>query len=133
MNSVIYFNDYYNRRASSGTIDDCMQPTFSAKPEKSHSADELHDRDKHPSDEFLEFAKTANFRSRRDAIFEPLGTASKTHLVISSGATHVTTLSDATNEFGRVTMSSSIGNPKKRKTIGNEITGECYKKLKSAA
>ncbi|CCD62252.1 uncharacterized protein CELE_B0563.5 [Caenorhabditis elegans] len=70
----VYFNDYYNRRASSSKLELCMSPS-SSTISKSHSLDEIPDvsaRRRHPSLGFLEFSKTANFRSRRDAVFEPL-------------------------------------------------------------
>ncbi|EGT41447.1 hypothetical protein CAEBREN_14551 [Caenorhabditis brenneri] len=74
-NSTVYFNDYYNRRSSSGKIELCMSPSSSSNIPKSQSLEEITDislRRRHPSLGFLEFSKTANFRSRRDAVFEPL-------------------------------------------------------------
>ncbi|KAF1748575.1 hypothetical protein GCK72_025042 [Caenorhabditis remanei] len=75
-NSTVYFHNYYNRRSSSGKLELCMSPSSSSIG-KSQSLEEIPDvnqRRRHPSLGFLEFSKTANFRSRRDAVtaFDPI-------------------------------------------------------------
>uniref|UniRef100_A0A1I7URX8 Uncharacterized protein n=1 Tax=Caenorhabditis tropicalis TaxID=1561998 RepID=A0A1I7URX8_9PELO len=110
-NSTVYFNDYYNRRASSGKIELCMSPS-SSNIAKSHSLEEITDiaeRRRHPSLGFLEFSKTANFRSRRDAVFEPLELK---RVVVTVPAAPI------------------VDNSQKRKGDGSVVQTDAAKKLK---